>query len=336
MLQRDVRQPGLQVLVNGAPLAGVYEAEIHANAYLAADRFAFRSALSADDISVWSAIPLQVEIQAGIDGAWQSLIIGQGDMLHIDPIAGTVDLAGRDSTALFIAAQTHDSFENLTSSDVASLLASRHGLAASVAPTMELIGRFFQAGHTRTALSQHGRATTEWDVLSWLAQQEGYDVWVSGMTLYFQPSSLPSGSVAVSPDDCISMEMSRDLAIGAGGSLQVQSWNCALQQVVSASAMYGNGAPNGASMITLRPNLAPADAQLLAQRIASQLSSHERRVSFEAPADLVTAPRMQLQLYGTNTDFDGGYTIYEVERRFSVKRGFTQHVQARRSAWTIS
>jgi phage protein D len=210
----------------------------------------------------------------------------------------------------------------LTSSDVASLLASRHGLAASVAPTMELIGRFFQAGHTRTALSQHGRATTEWDVLSWLAQQEGYDVWVSGMTLYFQPSSLPSGSVAVSPDDCISMEMSRDLAIGAGGSLQVQSWNCALQQVVSASAMYGNGAPNG--------------AQLLAQRIASQLSSHERRVSFEAPADLVTAPRMQLQLYGTNTDFDGGYTIYEVERRFSVKRGFTQHVQARRSAWTIS
>jgi hypothetical protein len=336
VLQPDVRQPGLQVLVNGAPLRGVYDAEIHTNAYLAADRFSFRSALAADDAALWSAIPLQVEIRAGLEGAWQSLIVGQGDTLQIDPIAGDVELSGRDGTALFIAAQTHESFENLTSSDVASLLAGRHGLTATVNPTTELIGRFYQAGHSRTALSQHGRATTEWDVLSWLAQQEGYEVWVSGTTLYFQPPAMPSGYVTISPDDCLAMELGRDLAIGAGFSLQVQSWDCALQQVVSESAMYGNGATSGASMIALRPNLGPADAQLLAQRITAQLSSHERTVSFEAPADLVTVPRMQMQLYGTNTDFDGAYTIYDVERRFSAKRGFTQFVRARRSSWTIS
>ncbi len=336
MLQADVRQPALQVLVNGTKLVGVYEAEIHTNAYLAADRFSFRSALAADDAALWSALPLQVDIQAGVDGAWQSLIVGQGDTLRIDPIVGQVDVAGRDSSALLIGAQTHESFENLTSSDVASLLAGRHGLAASVTPTAELIGRFYQAGHTRTALSQHGRATTEWDVLSWLAQLEGYDVWVSGLTLYFQPSSIPSGYIAISPDACMAMEMNRDLAIGAGFSLQVQSWDCALQQVVSQSALYGNGVSGGASMITLRPNLGAADAQQLARRLASQLSSHERTISLEAPADIVTVPRMQMQVYGTNTDFDGVYTVYEVERRYSVKRGFTQCVQARRSSWTIS
>jgi hypothetical protein len=89
-------------------------------------------------------------------------------------------------------------------------------------------------------------------------------------------------------------------------------------------------------MVALRPNLSVGDAQILALRMASQLSGHERTLSYEIPADLTTMPRMQIQLADTNTDFDGSYTVYEVERRFSVRHGFTQQVQARRASWIVS
>jgi hypothetical protein len=296
----------------------------------------FRAALSATDYSAWTTLPVQIEIQFGIDGNWQSLITGAADAIEVDAIRNSILVSGRDLTAIFIAAQTQESFENLTSSDVAILLCGRHSILASVTPTSTLIGRYYQDGHTRSALSQHGRATTEWDVLSWLAQQEGYDVWVAGDTLHFQPASTSSIGAAVAPADCLDMRLNRDLSIGAGFTVQIQSWDSASQQGIAAQASYGSSATGTAPIVALRPNLSLGDAQTLAQRMVSQLSGHERTLSYETPADLTTMPRMQIQLAYTNTDFDGAYTVYEVERRFSVRHGFTQQVQARRPSWTIS
>jgi len=334
--QTNVRTPQLQVLVNGVALTGVYEIEVQSNAYLGADRFSFSAALSASPTSIWTSLPLLVEVQIGFDNSWQSMITGAADCIQIDPIRESVRASGRDMTALFVAAQTRESFENLTSSDVATLLAGRHGLTASVVPTSTLIGRFFQDGHTRSALSQHGRATTEWDVLSWLGQQEGYDVWVAGTTLFFRPPSPGVETIAVEPNTCMTMQLSRDLVIASGFTIEVMSWNSSTQQAVTEQATYGAGTSTTSNMIALRPNLSVSDAQSLAQKTASQLGGHERTLSYEAPGDVITAPRLQLQLSGTNTDFDGTYVIFEVERRFSTRLGFTQHVQARRPSWTIS
>jgi hypothetical protein len=334
--QTNVRQPALQVLANGTPVAGVYEAEVRSNGYLGADSFMFRAALGSIDYAVWTALPIQIEIQFGINGTWQSFITGSADDIEVDAIQNNILVNGRDLTAVFIAAQTHESFENLTSSEVAVLFSGRHGILASVTPTSTPIGRYYQDGHTRSVLSQHGRATTEWDILSWLAQQEGYDVWISGDTLYFQPASTSVLGAAVAPANCLDMRLKRDLSISAGFTIQVQSWDSASQQGIAAQATYGSRTTGTASMVALRPNLSVGDAQILALRMASQLSGHERTLSYEIPADLTTMPRMQIQLADTNTDFDGSYTVYEVERRFSVRHGFTQQVQARRASWIVS
>lgn len=336
MSQTNVRQPAVQVIANGVPVAGVYEAEVLSNAYLGADSFVFRTALSAADYGVWTTLPIQIEINFGIDGNWQSLITGEADAIEVDAIRSNILVSGRDLTAAFIATQTRESFENLTSSDVAILLCGRHGILSSVTPTSTLVGRYYQDGHTRSALSQHGRATTEWDVLSWLAQQEGYDVWMAGRTLFFQPASISAIGVPVAPANCLDMRLHRDLGIGVGFTVQVQSWNSASQQGITAQASYGSSTMGTAAMVALRPNLSAGDAQSLAQRMVSQLSGHERTLSYETPADLTTMPRMQIQLSQTNTDFDGTYTIYEVERRFSSRHGFTQQVHARRPSWTTS
>jgi hypothetical protein len=86
----------------------------------------------------------------------------------------------------------------------------------------------------------------------------------------------------------------------------------------------------------VRPNLSSTDAQLLANQLLGQISGHERSIDIYMPGDLVMFPRMAMQLAGTNTDFDGVYTICSVDRRISFQHGFTQNVEARSIPWTAS
>jgi phage protein D len=324
------------VIANGQLLSGVYELEINSNAYLGADRFSFHSTMDGSNTLIWPSLPIEITISVGLDGTWYSLISGHADTIEIDPVSRSVCVSGRDATAIFISTQTSESFENLTSSDVAGMLAQRHGLTASVTPTTTLIGRFYQDGHTRSALSQHGRATTEWDLLCWLAQIEGYEVWVAGNVLNFQPPVALQNSFNISPDLCISMQLARDLEIGLGIIVEVQSWNSATRMVITQQASYGAEPAAGQKMIALRPNLSTAEALSLAQRTVAVAASHERTLTYEIPADFATMPRANLTLQGTDTDFDGEYVIFEVERRYSTRHGFTQQVLARQSTWTNS
>jgi prophage tail gpP-like protein len=329
----DARQPLPVVLVNGQTAAGIMAVDIEADSFLSADRFSVRAALSAASAAFWSAVPLLVEIQLAVDGVQASLITGNADRVSIDPIRGEVRASGRDFTSLFVGAQIDESFENQTSSQVVTALAARQGLSAAVTPTQTLVGRYYQNGRTRTAMTQHARATTQWDLICWLAQLENYDVWVSGQTLYFQPAGQNAGGVAISPASCMSLRMDHALDIAAGVTAVVRSWDCVSQTAIVQTASNGGGSP---ARTVIRPNLSSGEAQSLASRIVSQISSHERVLTIEMPGDVTTAPRMNLALAGSFTDFDGTYGICAVERHLSVGRGFVQTVQARSLPWTAS
>ncbi len=321
---------------DGIELAGVYEAEIQSHAFLGADRFSFGASLGVNEAVAYTRVPLRIEITIELEGAISKLLTGQADRIDIDPVHNVVQVGGRDLTAQMIGAQTRESFDNKTSSEVATLLANRHGLTAAVSATSALIGRYYQNSYTRTAVSQHGRVTTEWDLLCWLAQQEGYDVWVDGTTLWFQPTAPTAAPISLTPADCIHMQLSRDMDIANGFKVEVRSWNCAMQQLISETASYQLTAGASANMITLRPNLSSDAARQLAQRIAGQLGNHERQVTYEVPIDLTTTVRSLLQLSATNTDFDGAYVVSEVMRTFSYRTGFSQRVIARQFTWTNS
>jgi hypothetical protein len=159
---------------------------------------------------------------------------------------------------------------------------------------------------------------------------------MSGNILNFRPPAPPQNSFVLSADSCISMQLTRDLVTALGIIVEVQSWNSAAQMVVTQQASYGVAPTTGQKMIALRPNLSPDDALSLAQRTVAIAASHERALSYEVPADLVTTPRMCIELQGTGTDFDGQYLIFEIERRYSTRRGFTQQVSARQATWTGS
>ena len=66
----ETRAPELLVLVNGAPVAGVIDAEVSSNAHLAADRYRVSAALAETGYAVWDQATLQIEVRIGLNGAW--------------------------------------------------------------------------------------------------------------------------------------------------------------------------------------------------------------------------------------------------------------------------
>ena len=323
------------VLINGAEVNGIIGAEVQSTSFLAADRFTIRAALSGSDASIWSDIPLLIDVQVALSGNWTSLITGYADELTMDPIRGSVHVSGRDLTSRLISSQADESFQNQTSSDVAMALAARSGLSAVVIPTLSLTGRYYQTDRTRATLAQHSRATTSWDLLCWLAKSEGYDVWVQGETLYFQPPIDSVPVALINPAACMSMELSRALDIAAGLTVSVKSWNSVAQNTVEGYATNAITS-DAVTRTVVQPNLSTAEADLLAARVLADISSHERTVRYEVPGDLTTMPRTSMTLAGTATDFDGIYRVCEVERRISFRHGFTQIVEARSQPWRPS
>jgi hypothetical protein len=130
--------------------------------------------------------------------------------------------------------------------------------------------------------------------------------------------------------------MHHALDIAAGATVVVKSWDAVSQAAVMQSSSTNPGSSLSTTRTVVRPNLSSTDAQLLADQLLSQISGHERSIDIEMPGDLVMFPRMVVQLAGTNTDFDGVYSICSVDRRISFHHGFTQTIEARSVPWTAS
>ncbi len=329
----DARAPQICVLVNGEVIAGVIDVEVAANNHLAADRYRVRASLTATGYATWIGDTLDVEIRAGLAGAWCSLIFGEADRLEFDVGRGEVRVEGRDLTSRFIEARTQETFENQTASDIAATLAARRGLVPAVTPTTAIVGRDYQNSTSRVTLDQHARATTEWDLLIRLAEGEGFDVWVDGQTLNFAPPDQTASTLLLTPGDCLSVRLERLMSLSGGVSVSVKSWDCRGQTgVLQTASSASEGEPR--NYVVVRPNLSAQAAQAEAQRLLTQMCQHERGVCIEMPGDLTTQPRDILVLAGTNTDFDGIWTVTDVERRMSFGGGFVQLLEARLPAWT--
>jgi phage protein D len=338
-LDPAVRQPRLRVLANGAEVAGAIEASVTSNNHYAADRFHVTLAPIPVTLAATAAITLEVQFSLDGGASFSSLVQGVVDMLDLDPVQGTLTLIGRDLTATMIETRTQDTFANQTSSEIATTLAGRHGLAANVAATTTPVGRYWELEHDRLVLNEFSHATTEWDLLVTLAQHEGFDVWVGGNTLNFQPplaSNAPqavlrpmateTGSVNV-----MSLRLERALTLAGAIEVTVKSWHSRQGSTCMQTASNG-GAGNPLSYVYVVPNLTPDQALNLAQKRLAELTQHERVVSVEMPGELALAPRMMLRLEGTGTDFDQSYWIDEIERHLSVRHGFTQRLRAKNSS----
>jgi len=337
----EARSPGVLALLDGAPVLGTIEAHVTSTGCHAADRFELCVATSADPLMgavFWGDIAgVQIDLQFNVGFGFVSLIQGYVDSVVIDPLAGTARVAGRDLSAGLIEARTQETFANHTSSEIATILAGRHGLGAQVQATTTPVGRYWELEHDHITLDQFSRSTTEWDLLAGLAEREGFDAWVAGTTLFFQPPATAVSPAAVirpvptpnGPPNVTWLRLERALTLAQPISVSVKSWNSRMAQtfVQTATTQGSSGVPLQYSFVL--PNLTPDVALQMAQRRLDELVRHERVVTAEMPGELSISAHGLLGLEGTGTAFDQAYRIDEVERSIDARSGFRQTVRAR-------
>jgi phage protein D len=250
----------------------------------------------------------------------------------VDFLRGVVRIEGRDLTAALIETRTQETFVNRTSSEIAQILAERHGLTAQVTSTTTPVGRYYQNEHDRITLDQFSRAMTEWDLLVFLAQQEGFDVFVQGKTLHFQPKSGSIGAISMTPADMTSLRLERSLTLAEDLEVTVKSWNTRQNNAFTQTARSSeSGLQSGRRQqyVLVRPNLTSDQALKLAQQKLADGTRHERIISMSMPGELAISARSLMRLSDTGSEFDGVYYVDSIERHLHIDHGFTQHLRCK-------
>lgn len=355
--QGPVRAPRGMVRINGSPVKGWLDLEVESNAFREADTFSVTFALSKleapyDVAWLTSQTTIGIELLAGFPadpynfGAadLDSLIIGNVDSLHFGPAQRTIVLTGRDFTSLLIDAKTAEKWQNQTASEVATILAKRHGLTPVVTNTTETMGRFYQIDHVSTTTTQ-----TEWDFLTSAAQQIGFVVYVKGKELHFEPAPDPANAPSYpviweEADDTRTfgsstkrLEFDRTLTVGKTISVTVRSWNAKQRKGFTATypSNHAKGIRPGTatqpaqSYVYAIPNLTQDQATKRAQALYNDLIKHEMRLNAELPGDNDLSILHVIPVTGTQTAFDQTYFPEAITRRMGFDAGYTMTVRAR-------
>lgn len=319
-----LEQPYARVSIDGVPVPGLVECEVDAGGYLLAGRFMVAFAIGAAPGfggTFFSGLTNQnILIEAGFGGiGYVPILTGRIDAVRVDWSRNISFIYGRDMAGVLIDTEIAQSFVNQTASQIAGTIAEEHGLIGNVTPTSALVGQYYQRDHARTALGLNANITTEWELLSTLAKEEGFQVSVAGNVLNFGVAKI-GVPIVVTTQQLSTLVF--DAVTALPGAVTVKSWNCRSKSMVSET--YGAGL--GTTII--RPNLMQSQAASLAQNHAQTLGKHQLVMQARMPADGSLAPGMRLVLSGTGVGFDQTYIVDAVTRRLNGRVGFVQDVRA--------
>jgi phage protein D len=353
----EARAPRGIVKVNGLAVNGWVSWEVQNNIYYQADTFtvSFVASSLPSDYSVdWfsSQTQISIEILAGFpadaiafsENDLMSLIYGFVDSVTYNPINGVLELLGRDLTGLLIDEKTTEKYQNLTASQIAQKIAVAHGLTPVITKTKTKSGTFYEIDHARLS-----DTNSDWDLLTYLANEEGYRVYVKGKSLYFEPKTDPTEEsyllkwTAQSQDNAypvfngVTVDFSRSLTVSKGTIVVVRSWNA--KQAKAFNVTYpttkargtaaGQAKPKAQVYSFTIPNLSPEQALKRARSLYHDIVMHEIKMQATLPADNVLMPTDIIKFEGSNTSFDQLYYPESVTRSMSMDAGYQMAVIAK-------
>ena len=315
--------------MDGTPLDGVVAADVFATSLMSADRFRVQLAGVADATSLGRS-GLRFEVLAGLDeqsvdgGGWTSLVMGQADSVAWDASGRVLDIEGRDLSAVLMETQAGETFANQTASEIVSAVAGRNGVQADVTGTSTPVGRYYQGQHDRMTLGQFARAQTEWDLLAWLASQEGFELGMAGDRLLFGPRS--GVAIEVRAEACSALVVQQQVGLCRPLRVTVRSWGTRTGKAVEARAeASGDGAVWSQALV--RPNLTSDEAERLAARTVADLQRHAWTAQVSMPGELALTARSRVILAGAGAGWDRTFDVVGVDRHIDVRRGFVQHLE---------
>lgn len=334
------RKPILLASLNGNIALPCFETEITNTSHFTSDTFRAHFALSnmPPDLgaSYWSdSANDQIQISLGFANSNPvPFILGQVDNAEIDQFKQTLILTGRDLSAQFIDTKTTEKYQNLTSSDIAGKLADLHGMQKNIAQTTTKVGTFYVEDQVNLTREQ-----SQWDLLIFLAEHEGFDLWVTGNTLNFQPSvdlQQDTPYVLIYSDNgkggagkfstFTDLKMNRSQTLAKDVIVKVRSWNqidARAFEVTAKRTQASKGQRAGGPAQTYAftvPNLNQQSALNFAQQKVEEISRHERVITAELAGDNSLSIRTPVQLVGTNTSFDQKYYPDTITRHVSFDK----------------
>lgn len=281
------------------------------------------------------------------------LIFGRVDNIAYNARTRQITLTGRDLTAAFIDARISSQFKNKTSSQIATMLAQAHGLDTSnIVKTSTLVGTYYTRDQVQLASNR-----SEWDLLAYLARQEGFVVFVSGQSLFFEPDPRPTGapnpyvidwkqptSQNGSPvSNVTDLHFDRSLTVAKGISVTARSPNLStghpvVQSYPSAPKEIGAGksSPFGATQqyfFTMAAGKTPTEVAAFAQKTYENIISHEMKMTAYLPADDLLTISTPVQVQGTGTAFDQLYFPRLITREMgALDEGYRMTVEAQNTS----
>jgi len=355
IITSSARQISGRCLLNGVEVPFV-SFEVENNSFRGAGTFSLTLATSALPASMgmlnYWAVQTTIQVELSVSVISQSgtdekrLIIGNIDNWHFDPARFEIVADGRDFTGLMIDAKSAgESFKNYTSSQIATILAQRHGLTPVVTTTTGRFGEFYQIDSAHLTGEQ-----TEWDLITTLAGIENFNVYVDGENLVFAPVTDPAKAdnyvirwqppgVLAYPQCNMSEDLSfsKALTISKGVTVEVLSWNAKRKnkQFVASYPKVAKGTTPGNSTAktqvyrVIRNGLSPESATALAQKIYREIIQHEMKFTGSTAGDNLLTPETMVRIEGTASPFDQLYYCDSVRRTLSWDTGYTMTISGK-------
>ena len=266
------------------------------------------------------------------------LFEGIADLVEFDPIKNLARIRGRDYSAILMSSSNQEAFCNQTASEIAETIAIRHGFNTNIVKTITLVGSQSNEDHDQMLLNSYSQFTSEWDLLTHMAQIERFELYFEGSTLNFAPrSALTRGFHVLRRDDVRELRFRKSCSPAPQTSIVIKSWDTWLDQS-SESTSNLEGGQTGFSAIgsigaqpieyvLVKPNLGEADLERLGAAYSATMSEQSLVVDIVAPgwAGLRTYDIVTLQ--GLFAGFDKEYLIRSARWSFSATTGFLQYVR---------
>lgn len=310
-----------------------------------ADWWASQATITAEVFAGFPPDPLNFS-DSNLPPSW---IYGNVDEIDYDPVQTQVTITGRDLTALLIDTKTTEQWRNKTSSQIAQILADRHGFvqpankADAIVPTSVEAGAYYKQDTIHT-----NDQRSEWDLLTYLARKEEYVVYVSGRTLYFKPKPDPASVVpyviewtpakaADTPHfDGVDLKFSRNLTVAKGVIViaysTIHKAGVALKAVYPKNSKPTTAGTSGTSKQVYTFNLTNKTQQQLDEFVANkhrEITRHEMKLSASLLGDDYLTNQSVIRVAGTGSQFDQTYFPDEVIRRMSLTDGYSMSVTAK-------
>lgn len=281
---------------------------------------------------------VDIEVRVGFQASGQTVddvaltTRFRGMVTHVifDPAAQRIELQARDYSALLANKQMpNQSWQNMRASDIVAQVAASVGLTADVDTSDGLLGQFRQYEHRALALASHHRWRTAWDFCVAMQRMTGYDLYVTGKTLYFKKplvsgtvrtlSFTPPSTTDYSPHTLVTnLRLERDMILTRTVSVTVRSWDAKQRQAHFASYPSPPTADSINYEFPADPGTTPDQLKRIAAARYLEVIAHGRTVTGEIHPQSPITVRTPVRLSGTATTFDQTYRVDQTDLTISA------------------